>query len=148
MSQIALIAPVLGSLAPIVQALLQRPEWPSRVKVTVAVVFSIVLGTVAAATSGQLDGVDWSSAGSWLGAVALVFASSQAAFVAWQKTGAFASAEQVGAKAVTPRESDIDVQADDVTVAVSELEKRIAALEAKMGEVTVDTLAAGERGDA
>lgn len=129
MSQIALIAPVLGSLAPIVQALLQRPDWSSRVKVTVAVVFSIVLGTVAAVTSGQLDGVDWSSAGAWLGAVALVFASSQAAFVAWEKTGVFASAEQVGAKPIVPSASDIETPAYDVTAKVSELEARVGVLE-------------------
>jgi hypothetical protein len=129
MSQIALIAPVLGSLAPIVQALLQRPDWSSHVKVAVAVVFSIVLGTVAAVTSGQLDGVDWSSAGAWLGAVALVFASSQAAFVAWQKTGTFTAAEQVGAKAITPSVSDIETPADDVTAKVSELEARVGVLE-------------------
>lgn len=129
MSQIALIAPVLGSLAPIVQALLQRPDWSSRVKVAVAVVFSVVLGTVAAVTSGQLDGVDWSSAGTWLGAVALVFASSQAAFVAWQKTGTFTAAEQVGAKAVTPVATGTETPADDVTAKVAELEARVGVLE-------------------
>lgn len=134
MSQIALIAPVLGSLAPIVQALLQRPEWSSHVKVVVAVVFSIVLGTVAAVTSGQLDGLDWSSAGAWLGAVALVFASSQASFVAWQKTGAFTAAEQVGAKIIAPQATDIEVPADSEAARLAVLEQRIAELESADGK--------------
>lgn len=136
MSQIALIAPVLGSLAPIVQALLQRPEWSSRAKVILAVVFSVVLGTVAAVTSGQLDGLDWSSAGTWLGAVALVFASSQAAFVAWQKTGVFTAAEQVGTKIIAPQATDIEVPADGETARLAALEQRVAGLEAAAGENT------------
>ncbi|MCD7100441.1 hypothetical protein [Pseudoclavibacter sp. 13-3] len=138
MSQIALIAPVLGSLAPIVQALLQRPEWSSRAKVILAVVFSVVLGTVTAMTSGQLDGLDWSSAGTWLGAVALVFASSQAAFVAWQKTGAFTAAEQVGAKTIAPQATDVDVPDDSEAARLAELEQRIVELESTAGKHAED----------
>lgn len=122
---------IVGTLSPFVQALLQRPTWSSNVKVGIAVAFSVVLGTVTAASSGQLDGLDWSSAGTWLGAVALVFATSQAAFVAWQKTGAFTAAEQVGAKTITPQATDIEIPSDDVTVKVAELEQRITALESQ-----------------
>lgn len=118
---------IVGSLQPWVQALVQQPHWSARTKAILQAAFAVVLGTLTALTSGDLTGLDWSSAGTWIAAVGIVFAASKISFETLSRTTALTPAEQLGAKA--PSATDIEIPADDVTVKVSELEARVAELE-------------------
>lgn len=120
---------IVGSLQPWVQALVQQPHWSSRAKAILQAVFAVVLGSLTALTTGDLTGLDWSSTGTWIAAVGIVFAASKISFETLSRTTALTPAEQLGAKTITPAVTDIDIPADDVTVKIAALEARITALE-------------------
>jgi hypothetical protein len=72
-------AAAAGFLLPALVAVVNRCEWKPWVKGFVALLASVAVGTVTALLAGQFTGQ------TWIQAVAIVFAASQAAYHTWWK---------------------------------------------------------------
>lgn len=72
-------AAIVGFVLPALVAIINREPWTAWVKAVVALVVSVVGGTVTALLSGQFSG------STWLQAVGIAFASSQAFYHLWWK---------------------------------------------------------------
>lgn len=79
----ALVALVVGSLLPMLVAVVVRSSWPAWVKGAVAVGSSLVAGTVTALATGELG-----TAKGWVQSIVIVFGASMVTYKAfWQPTG-------------------------------------------------------------
>jgi hypothetical protein len=70
---------VVGFFLPALVAIVNREEWKPWIKGAVALLASLVVGTVTALLSGGFTG------STWLQAMGVVFAASQAAYHLWWK---------------------------------------------------------------
>lgn len=68
-----------GFFLPVLVAVVNRAEWKPWVKGLIAVLASVVVGTVTALLAGQFTDQ------TWMQSVAIVFAASQAAYHSWWK---------------------------------------------------------------
>lgn len=81
---------VIGTLMPLLVALVVRSHWASWLKAAVAVVASLGAGTAGAWAAGQMTGLPWALA------VIAALASSQAAYRTWwHATGIAQWVEQI-----------------------------------------------------
>lgn len=76
---------VVGFVLPLLVSLINRPEWKSWVKATVALTASVAGGTVTALLAGEFTG------SSWISSIGIVFASSQAFYHLWFKNSGITS---------------------------------------------------------
>jgi hypothetical protein len=72
-------AALVGFVLPALVAIINRSEWKSWVKGIVALLASVVVGTITALLAGSFTGA------SWLQAISIVFAASQVAYHTWWK---------------------------------------------------------------
>lgn len=72
-------AALVGAFLPALVALVNRADWKSWLKGVVAVLSSVLAGTVTALLAGDFTGVHWVTA------MGIVFASSQVAYLTWWK---------------------------------------------------------------
>ncbi len=72
-------AGMAGFLVPALVAVVNREEWKPWVKAVIALLSSIVVGTVTALLSGDFTGTDWATA------IGIAFAASQVAYMTWWK---------------------------------------------------------------
>lgn len=78
------VASVMGGLAPLAIAVINRPGWSSQRKQLVAIAASVVLAVVALAVTGGFADFDPAD---WLATVTLVIGTSQAAYaLIWKPT--------------------------------------------------------------
>lgn len=70
---------VVGFLLPALVAVVNRAEWKAWVKALVALLASVVVGTVTAMLGGQFTGANWVTS------IGIVFGVSQAAYLTWWK---------------------------------------------------------------
>lgn len=70
---------VVGFLLPALVSIVNRAEWKAWVKAVVALLASVVVGTVTAMLGGQFTGANWVTS------IGIVFGVSQAAYLTWWK---------------------------------------------------------------
>ncbi|HEY9523108.1 MAG TPA: hypothetical protein VIR33_07700 [Thermopolyspora sp.] len=87
----------IGTVMPLLIAVVVRAHWPAWTKAAVAVVTSLAAGTAGAWAAGELTGLPW--AGS---VVAALVASQQAYARWWRPTGIAPWVEQVTTPAKEP----------------------------------------------
>lgn len=84
-------AAVIGALAPLGIAIVNRPSWSTQRKQLVAAAASVVLAVVALALTGGFDGFSLATAGA---AVLAVAGAAQTAYaLLWRPTGAAPAVE-------------------------------------------------------
>ncbi|HEX8008216.1 MAG TPA: hypothetical protein VF482_17515 [Trebonia sp.] len=75
-------AAAIGTVMPLLVAVVIRSHWPSEIKATIAVAASLVAGTVSAYLAGQLTGLPWAAS-----VVVALVASQQTYSRWWHATG-------------------------------------------------------------
>lgn len=74
LSNTATWALILGLLTPLVTSVVQQPHWSSRVRVLVALLAAVVVGSVTVLSNGTLNTADWFTT------VGLVLVAAQTAY--------------------------------------------------------------------
>lgn len=72
-------AALVGFLLPALVAIINRAEWKPWIKGVVALLASVLVGTVTALLAGSFTG------SSWIQAIGIVFAASQVSYHTWWK---------------------------------------------------------------
>lgn len=86
MNELVTAAAGIGSVMPVLVAVVVRSNWPNWVKGLIALATSLLLGVIAAAAANDLTALGW------MKAALVVFGASQVAYHTWWKTSGIAGA--------------------------------------------------------
>lgn len=76
---------LVGFFVPALVSAVNRYDWKPWIKAVVALVVSVLVGTVTALLSGEFTGANWATS------IGIVFGSSQAAYALWWKGSGIAT---------------------------------------------------------
>jgi hypothetical protein len=95
-------AALVGTLAPLVIAIVQRPGWSDAQRTLVSVIFCLVAGVGTAYLEGSLTSVDVTARGVFHAALAVVFSAQVAYRSFWKPAGVSGAIESATSPTTTP----------------------------------------------
>lgn len=93
------IASAIGTLSPLIIAIIQQPWWSDKARALVTMVWAVVLGVATAVASGALSGFDLHTLAGTVGAISVVLVAAQGSYGTWKKLGVTAWIENATSRA-------------------------------------------------